>query len=145
MDPVDKAVLASLFANNLDPSISAYDRVKARLPVSQEFFRTRLSHLGKLGFVEKDDPTRLTFIGRDALRVVLVGGVFVEDLVRTRYALIDQDMRAGPDGFFVHSQVELLGQWGGAQPELLTGLELQRIVDHDFGELFNAGIGHAFS
>jgi cytidyltransferase-like protein len=76
MDPVDKAVLASLFASNLDPSISAYDRVKARLPVSQEFFRTRLSHLGKLGFVEKDDPTRLTFIGRDALRVVLVGGVF---------------------------------------------------------------------
>jgi cytidyltransferase-like protein len=76
MDPVDKAVLASLFASNLDPSISAYDRVKARLPVSHEFFMMRLSHLGKLGFVEKDDLTKLTFIGRDALRVVLVGGVF---------------------------------------------------------------------
>jgi cytidyltransferase-like protein len=35
-----------------------------------------LNHLGKLGFVEKDDPIKLTFIGRDALRVVLVGGVF---------------------------------------------------------------------
>ena len=76
MDPVDKAVLASLFASNLDPSISAYERVKARLPVSQEFFRMRLSQLGKLGFVEKYDPTKLTFIGRDALRIVLVGGVF---------------------------------------------------------------------
>ncbi len=76
MDPVDKTVLASLYASNLDPSISAYDRVKARLPVSQEFFSTRLSHLGKLGFVEKEDPEKLTFIGRDALRVVLVGGVF---------------------------------------------------------------------
>jgi cytidyltransferase-like protein len=76
MDPVDKAVLASLYASNLDPSISAYHRVKARLPISQEFFRTRTSHLGKLGFVEKDDPSKLTFIGRDALRVVLVGGVF---------------------------------------------------------------------
>jgi len=76
MDPVDKAVLTSLYATSIDPSVSAYDRFKARLPVSKEFFKSRLSHLAKIGFVEKDDPFKLTFIGRDALRVVLVGGVF---------------------------------------------------------------------
>ena len=76
MDPVDKAVLTSLYATSIDPSVSAYDRFKARLPVNKEFFKSRLSHLAKIGFVEKDDPFKLTFIGRDALRVVLVGGVF---------------------------------------------------------------------
>ena len=76
MDPVDKAVLASLYASSLDPSIPAYDRLKARLPLSQEFYNSRVSHLAKLGLVEKSDPSKLTFIGRDALKVVLVGGVF---------------------------------------------------------------------
>ncbi|HJS68270.1 MAG TPA: adenylyltransferase/cytidyltransferase family protein [Nitrososphaera sp.] len=73
---MDKAVLASLYASSLDPSIPAYDRLKARLPLSQEFYNSRVSHLAKLGLVEKSDPSKLTFIGRDALKVVLVGGVF---------------------------------------------------------------------
>jgi hypothetical protein len=76
MDQVDKAVLASLYASTLDPSVSAYDRMKARLPVSSDFFTSRISHLVKNGFVEKGDPSKLTFIGRDALKVVLVGGSF---------------------------------------------------------------------
>src|SRR5919198_5707811 len=76
MDPVDKAVLAALYASTLDPLVSAYDRLKARLPLSQDFYNSRVSHLGKMGLVEKSDPSKLTFIGRDALKVVLVGGVF---------------------------------------------------------------------
>lgn len=76
MDPVDKAILASLYASSLDPSVSAYDRLKTRLPQSQEFYNSRIRHLAELGLVEKSDPTKLTFIGRDALKVVLVGGVF---------------------------------------------------------------------
>jgi cytidyltransferase-like protein len=76
MDQVDKVVLSALYASTLDPSISAYERLKARLPVSAEFFKSRLTHLVKTGFVERDDPSKLTFIGRDALKVVLVGGVF---------------------------------------------------------------------
>ena len=76
MDQVDKAVLASIYTSSLDPSISAYERLKARLPVNIEFFKSRIQHLAKSGFVEKDDPSKLTFIGRDALKVVLVGGVF---------------------------------------------------------------------
>jgi cytidyltransferase-like protein len=76
MDPVDKAVLASIYASSLDPSVPAYDRLKARLPLSQEFYSSRVGHLAKMGLVEKSDPSKLTFIGRDALKVVLVGGVF---------------------------------------------------------------------
>ena len=76
MDPVDKAVLASLYANTLDPTISAYDRLKARLPLSKAFYNSRLEQLAKIGLVEKSNPNKLSFIGRDALKVVLVGGVF---------------------------------------------------------------------
>lgn len=76
MDPVDKAVLASLYASALDPSVSAYDRLKARIPLSPEFFKSRVVHLAKIGLIEKADPSKLTFIGRDAIKVVLVGGVF---------------------------------------------------------------------
>lgn len=80
MDPVDKAVLASLYASALDPSLSAYDRLASRLPVSREFFKERVASLARLGLVEKEeedgDHAKLTFIGRDALKVILVGGVF---------------------------------------------------------------------
>lgn len=76
MDPLDKTILANLYASMLDPSISAYGRLNARLPISQEFYNSTISRLIKIGLVEKSDPTKLTFIGRDALKVVLVGGVF---------------------------------------------------------------------
>jgi FAD synthetase len=76
MDPLDKTVLAALYSSMLDPSISAEDRLKARLPISQELYNFIVSKLIKIGLVEKSDPTKLTFIGRDALKVILVGGVF---------------------------------------------------------------------
>src|SRR5881296_1407486 len=76
MDPLDKAVLASLYSSALDPSVPAYDRLKTRLPLGQELYNARVSHLVKMGLIEKSDPSKLTFIGRDALKVVLVGGVF---------------------------------------------------------------------
>jgi cytidyltransferase-like protein len=76
MDQVDKAILASIYASQLDPSVQAYERIKSRLPLALEFFQTRIKHLVKAGYVESEDPLKLTFIGRDALKVVLVGGVF---------------------------------------------------------------------
>ena len=76
MDPLDKTILANLYSSMLDPSISAYTRLKARLPISQEFYNSIVIRLVNIGLVEKSDPTKLTFIGRDALKVVLVGGVF---------------------------------------------------------------------
>jgi cytidyltransferase-like protein len=76
MDPLDKTILANLYSSMLDPSSSPYVRLKARLPISQEFYNSMVSRLVKIGLVEESDPTKLTFIGRDALKVVLVGGVF---------------------------------------------------------------------
>jgi len=76
MDPLDKTILANLYTSMLDPSMSAYLRLKARLPISQEFYNSRINSLINIGLVEKSDPTKLTFIGRDALKVILVGGVF---------------------------------------------------------------------
>lgn len=76
MNPLDKTILANLYSSMLDPSIPPYVRLKARLPISEEFYNSLVSRLVKIGLVEKSDPTKLTFIGRDALKVVLVGGVF---------------------------------------------------------------------
>jgi cytidyltransferase-like protein len=76
MEPEDKCVLAAIFASTLEPSVSAYARFKAKLSVSKKFFDERVKHLTAKGLVEKGTPLRLTFIGRDALKVVLVGGVF---------------------------------------------------------------------
>ncbi len=75
MEPVDKSILSAIYASALDPSVPAYDRIKGRLPMNREFFDGRIKHLAASGFVEKDS-LKLTFIGRDALKVVLVGGVF---------------------------------------------------------------------
>ncbi|MDQ3561528.1 MAG: FAD synthase [Thermoproteota archaeon] len=76
MDPLDKTILANLYSSMLDPSIPPYVRLKARLPISEEFYNSLVGRLVKIGLVEESDPTKLTFIGRDALKVVLVGGVF---------------------------------------------------------------------
>jgi cytidyltransferase-like protein len=76
MNPLDKTILATLYSSMLDPSISAYDRLKARLPINRELYNSMVSNLVKIGLVENSDPTKLTFIGRDALKVILVGGVF---------------------------------------------------------------------
>lgn len=73
MNPIDKAALASLFCSKLDPSVSAYDRMRARLPVDGTFFDETIKGLSNLGMVEDQ---RLTDFGRDAIKVVLVGGVF---------------------------------------------------------------------
>lgn len=76
MDPVDKVVLASLYVSALETSVPAYERIKSRLAISREFFEERIAKLAKMGMVEKNDHAKLSFIGRDALKVVLVGGVF---------------------------------------------------------------------
>ena len=76
MDPLDKTILANLYSSMLDPSIPPYVRLKARLPISEDFYNSMVRRLVKIGLVEESDPTKLTFIGRDALKVVLVGGVF---------------------------------------------------------------------
>lgn len=73
MNPIDKAALASIFCSTLDPSIPAYDRMHARLPVSRDFYNQTIRGLVEKGLVEDE---KLTDFGRDAVKVILVGGVF---------------------------------------------------------------------
>ncbi len=76
MDPLDKAILASLYISSLEPEISAIDRITSRMPIAREIYKSKIQQLVEHGLVEKNDHSILTFIGRDALKVVLVGGVF---------------------------------------------------------------------
>lgn len=75
MDPTDKAILVSLYVTSLDPSRSPMEWIRTRFPLPGDVFKNRIENLIAKGFVEKDTG-RLTFIGRDAIKVVLVGGVF---------------------------------------------------------------------
>ena len=76
MDPLDKAILGSFYLSSLDPGVAPLDRLRSRLPLPKEIYNEKIQKLVDLGFVEKNDKARLTFIGRDAFKVVLVGGVF---------------------------------------------------------------------
>ena len=76
VDPLEKAVLAAVFASTLDPSRTAYERLSSRLPISNEYYELCVKRLTDRTLVEKINPPRLTFVGRDAINVVLVGGVF---------------------------------------------------------------------
>jgi cytidyltransferase-like protein len=61
----------------LEPGLSPFNRIRARIPIDKKFYRSRVNILERRGLVEKyNDESKLTFIGRDALKVVLVGGVF---------------------------------------------------------------------
>src|ERR1044072_3236090 len=76
MDVMDKAILSSLYVSHSAPELSPLDRIRTRLPIDQEFYKSKICVLKEHGLVEKDDESKLTFIGRDAIKVVLVGGVF---------------------------------------------------------------------
>src|SRR5262245_39293657 len=76
MDPLDKAILGSLYLCRLDSHISALDLLRSRLPLPREIYNERIQTLVDFGFIERDDNSKLTFLGRDAFKVVLVGGVF---------------------------------------------------------------------
>jgi FAD synthetase len=76
MDPFDKVILSSLYLSNLIPEVSSYERIRSRLPISKQIYDLKVHELSGKGFIDKNDKSKLTFIGRDAIKVVLVGGVF---------------------------------------------------------------------
>lgn len=76
MDPFEKALLASVYVSNIEPSVSYIDRLRSRMYLPISTFNDKKEHLISNGLLEKDDPPALTFFGRDAIKVVLVGGVF---------------------------------------------------------------------
>lgn len=74
MDIIEKTILSSLYIcslTNEDP----LERIRKKIPVSDEIISERITNLIKNGLVEKDSKT-LTDVGRTSLRVVLTGGVF---------------------------------------------------------------------
>jgi cytidyltransferase-like protein len=76
MDSMDKAILISLYLSNLELRMPAWNRINSRFPLPRDIYERKIGQLIAAGFVEKYDSSKLTFIGRDALKVVLVGGVF---------------------------------------------------------------------
>ena len=56
--------------------LRALDLFRSRLPLPREIYNEKIQKLVDFGFIERDDKSKLTFLGRDALKVVLVGGVF---------------------------------------------------------------------
>jgi FAD synthetase len=76
MDPFDKVILSSLYLSNLIPEVSSYERIRSRLPISKQIYDLKVHELSEKGFIDKNDKSKITFIGRDAIKVVLVGGVF---------------------------------------------------------------------
>lgn len=76
MDPFEKALLASVYVSSIEPSISYVDRFRSRMWIPVGVFDDVIRRLISKGLLEEDTPPRLTFLGRDAIKVVLVGGVF---------------------------------------------------------------------
>lgn len=76
MDPFEKALLASVYVSNIEPAISSIDRLRSRMYLPIRIVNDRIRHLISNGLLERDNSLRLTFLGRDAIKVVLVGGVF---------------------------------------------------------------------
>ena len=76
MDPFEKALLGSVYLSTLEPSISPIDRVRSKVHLPIGIFDDKIRHMISIGLLEKDTQPRLTFLGRDAIKVVLVGGVF---------------------------------------------------------------------
>ena len=58
------------------PACCSTDRLNSRLPLPREIYDEKIQKLIDLEFVEKNDKSKLTLLGRDAFKVVLVGGVF---------------------------------------------------------------------
>ncbi len=75
MDPTDKAILVSLYICSIDPTQTPLERIRTHYLLPADLYMRRIEDLISKGFVERN-TNKLTFIGRDAIKVVLVGGVF---------------------------------------------------------------------
>lgn len=75
MDPTDKAILVSLYICSIDHTQTPLERIRTHYLLPADLYMHRIEDLISKGFVERN-TNKLTFIGRDAIKVVLVGGVF---------------------------------------------------------------------
>lgn len=75
MDPIDKSILVSIYSAQFESVPNPYEYVRNRSIIPSELFESRLKKLRDLGFIERTEIP-LTFLGRESIKVVLVGGVF---------------------------------------------------------------------
>ena len=76
MDLLDKKILACMYLSSLAPEKSPYERLWSGVYVPREVYNRKIQELSEKGFVDKNHIPKISFIGRDAIKVVLVGGVF---------------------------------------------------------------------
>ncbi len=76
MDLFDKKILSSLYLSSLVPEIAPYDRIWSGSHVPREVYDQKILELSRKGLVDNNHDPQISFIGRDSIRVVLVGGVF---------------------------------------------------------------------
>jgi cytidyltransferase-like protein len=75
---LDKIILGSLYVCSLDKKLGFLERLQERYQLDKKFFFPRILNLIEIGLIEKnkDHDYRLSILGRETLKVVLVGGVF---------------------------------------------------------------------
>lgn len=79
MNPLDKLILSKIYIHNLLSENFDGERLEDIPILNKDLLEERVLELKKLGFIESsysDNGNKLTFLGRDAIKVVLVGGVF---------------------------------------------------------------------
>lgn len=74
LDAFDKEILAAFFVASLSED-TVIEIIRKKLALDQEYIETRIKYLAENGFIETNKQN-LTDLGRNALRVVLAGGVF---------------------------------------------------------------------
>jgi FAD synthetase len=75
MDPIDKSILVALYSAQFEPNADPFEFIKNKLNIPDELFDSGVKKLQDLGFIESSEIS-LTFLGRESIKVVLVGGVF---------------------------------------------------------------------
>jgi FAD synthetase len=76
MDLLDKKILSSVYLSSLVPEISPYQRLWSDDFVPRDVYDQKVQELSKKGLIDNNNTPQISFIGRDAIKVVLVGGVF---------------------------------------------------------------------
>ncbi len=78
MKTIDKAIMKALYVDSLEPANSFLDYLQEKYQIDGNFFESRIPRLISLGFIEKnqDSQYKLTTLGRETMKIVLVGGVF---------------------------------------------------------------------
>ena len=78
MKSLDKLILKAIYISNLDPSKSFLQYLQEKYQLDTPFFQSRMRRLIELGFIGKvnSEQYKLNTLGRETIKVVLVGGVF---------------------------------------------------------------------